>query len=263
MTTTTNAPIALYIAPAHRISDRDLAGEGNSFKTGADAMRAAESMNETCPLDGDTWVPCYRGPSTAGGVVAGQEALDAFAVDMDAAVMLFINGFGDPVASAEASRLLGHDLEPLADRGEEPSGTTLRAEIAKCVAEARKQGWTGDVYDLTPADCESIVTNLCRKPTREEWAAEGYKWVGGAHVADEDAGDEEQGGEDEEALPREYVILDGEVHGIDTDEDLETARAWLDENELSSAPVFRGHGPDQVKTTLVLFARLDLARAAL
>lgn len=241
----TNAALALYIAPATRITDRDLAGEGNSFKRAYEAVSAAKAMNETNPIPGDDWVVCYQGPSTAGGVVADQEALDAFAVDMDAAMMLFINGFGDPAAEAEAGRLLGHDLNPVADRGEEPSGTTLRAEIAKCIAEARKQGWTGDAYELTAADCDAIVTNLCRKPTREEWASEGYRSVGGAYVADE--------------LPRDYVILGDEIVGIDTVDEQAEAAALLAERGIESAPVYRGHGPDQVQTSLRLFARAEAA----
>lgn len=58
--------------------------------------------------------------------------------------------------------------------------------IADCVASARAQGWEGDdgEYDLLPMDCEGIIEALGRRPTRAEWAAEGYPCVGLAHCAD-------------------------------------------------------------------------------
>ena len=64
-----------------------------------------------------------------------------------------------------------------------------------------------------------------------------------------------------EALPREYVVIgddnEAEIVGIDTDEDMEAAKAQLLAHGILSAPVYRGHGADQVKTSLVLFARGD------
>jgi|LakMenEpi03Aug12_release.lakeMendotaPanAssembly.Ray.scaffolds.fasta_scaffold02744_33 hypothetical protein len=64
MTTTNNTDILfLHVAPRSRPEDRDLAGEGNIFATYAKAEKAAESMNETCPLGGDEWVVCFGGRS--------------------------------------------------------------------------------------------------------------------------------------------------------------------------------------------------------
>ena len=53
--------------------------------------------------------------------------------------------------------------------------------IESCREEWRKNGAT-DPIDLTADDCEWIVSQLGRKPTREEWADAGLPDVGGAHV---------------------------------------------------------------------------------
>ena len=58
----------------------------------------------------------------------------------------------------------------------------LRLSIAACVTEARRNGYTGRDYELTAHDCDTICDEFGRKPTREEWAAEGYPHIGSAHV---------------------------------------------------------------------------------
>jgi hypothetical protein len=63
--------------------------------------------------------------------------------------------------------------------------TTLTAEIADCIAEARRNGYDGTDrdYQLTALDCDSITNTLGYKPTREEWADAGYRFIGDKHVA--------------------------------------------------------------------------------
>ena len=65
----------------------------------------------------------------------------------------------------------------------ETNSTSKQIETlaAECVKMAREQGYDGDAYDLTESDCDWIVEQLGRKPTREEWASAGYGWVGNAH----------------------------------------------------------------------------------
>lgn len=65
--------------------------------------------------------------------------------------------------------------------------TSLTGLIADCIKAARAEGYIGTdrAYDLTPFDCEYVIENLGRKPTRQEWAAAGYVYVGSAHVAEE------------------------------------------------------------------------------
>ena len=50
---------------------------------------------------------------------------------------------------------------------------------------ARAQGWSGDDYALTREDCDLIVDEILsafgRKPTRAEWHAAGYRYVGNRH----------------------------------------------------------------------------------
>ena len=72
----------------------------------------------------------------------------------------------------------------------EASVTDLEKLIAECESSSCAAGYeydeddraAGEPYPLTQADCEWIVEHLGRKPTREEWSAAGYHWVGGAHV---------------------------------------------------------------------------------
>lgn len=63
--------------------------------------------------------------------------------------------------------------------------TTLKSLIAETIAAARAAGYDEDTYptyELTREDCESIVSDFGRKPSREEWAAAGHPLMGGAHV---------------------------------------------------------------------------------
>lgn len=63
----------------------------------------------------------------------------------------------------------------------ETTMTTLKALIEDCIAEARRQGWDGEgQYELTGPDCDWIISHLGRNPTREEWAAAGYRRNGDA-----------------------------------------------------------------------------------
>lgn len=61
--------------------------------------------------------------------------------------------------------------------------------IALCEADARAQGWVGDcVFEPTFLECASIALDvrkeIGRMPTKAEWEAAGYKYVGGRHCAD-------------------------------------------------------------------------------
>lgn len=77
--TTKNTAETLYIAPWSRPADRDAAGENNAFTSYYEAAKAADAMDETCPLDGadDWWVVCFRG-GAGGAVVTGYDAEQAF-----------------------------------------------------------------------------------------------------------------------------------------------------------------------------------------
>jgi hypothetical protein len=57
-----------YIAPSNRITERDLAGEANTFADLADAREAARSMNMTNPDDGADGEWVVVGPNLGGGV---------------------------------------------------------------------------------------------------------------------------------------------------------------------------------------------------
>lgn len=60
----------------------------------------------------------------------------------------------------------------------------IHEQATECWLEARCQGFEGDKcdYEITAADCESIVKAVGRKPTRREWVDAGYPYIGGAHV---------------------------------------------------------------------------------
>lgn len=62
--------------------------------------------------------------------------------------------------------------------------SAIRAQLAECVAAARREGYTGtDVeYDVTRQDMESIIDHFGAKPTRQQWLDAGLGWVGSAHV---------------------------------------------------------------------------------
>lgn len=63
----------------------------------------------------------------------------------------------------------------------------IRSYAAECRDAARERGWEGedDDFEYTPADMEYITGQgqVGRLPTREEWAAAGFGWVGNAHCA--------------------------------------------------------------------------------
>lgn len=63
---------------------------------------------------------------------------------------------------------------------------TIKTAAAECRAEARGQGWEGedDDFNYSPVDMDYIVSKAGRLPTREEWTAAGFGWVGGAHCAE-------------------------------------------------------------------------------
>lgn len=63
---------------------------------------------------------------------------------------------------------------------------TIRELLSECEAEARRQGDFEGGWELTRHDMEWITDQLGRKPTRDEWAAAGLRWVGDAHVAEEE-----------------------------------------------------------------------------
>lgn len=58
---------------------------------------------------------------------------------------------------------------------------TLRALLAVCEAEARKQGWIGE-WEALETDLEWICDVFGRKPSREEWTDVGIPGIGGANV---------------------------------------------------------------------------------
>lgn len=63
---------------------------------------------------------------------------------------------------------------------------TIMAGAAACRAEARLQGWDGQgAHELTALDCQSIADDVVRvvgrRPTRAEWIAAGYAYVGSEH----------------------------------------------------------------------------------
>ncbi|MBA3762231.1 MAG: hypothetical protein H0X04_02660 [Chthoniobacterales bacterium] len=62
----------------------------------------------------------------------------------------------------------------------------IAAELSFCVASAREQGWTDQdgEYEYTAVDLEYVTDKLGRKPTRQEWADAGLRYVGGAHCDD-------------------------------------------------------------------------------
>ena len=60
----------------------------------------------------------------------------------------------------------------------------LRNLIEECRTEWRRQGSDETHGDLSPADCDWIISQLGRKPTREEWRDAGFRYVGSAHCAD-------------------------------------------------------------------------------
>ncbi len=64
---------------------------------------------------------------------------------------------------------------------------TLRASLALCRSLAREQGWEGAdaEYQYTAEDLHFVTDEIGRKPTREEWAEAGIRWVGEDHVGDE------------------------------------------------------------------------------
>lgn len=67
----------------------------------------------------------------------------------------------------------------------ETPSETIRRLAAECIAEAQSEGWTGDGYELTAADCEAIDDGFAshhgRRPTKADWTDAGYPHVGGAH----------------------------------------------------------------------------------
>ena len=65
----------------------------------------------------------------------------------------------------------------------------IKREAERCESEARKQGWDGDDYELTAEDCdfiaEAVKDEIDRMPTKAEWSAAGFGWVGNRHYAGE------------------------------------------------------------------------------
>jgi hypothetical protein len=63
--------------------------------------------------------------------------------------------------------------------------TLIKREIEACRAEAMKEGFDPETeWEPTEADAEFVIEELGRKPTRQEWADAGWKYVGGKHVGE-------------------------------------------------------------------------------
>lgn len=60
----------------------------------------------------------------------------------------------------------------------------IRHLAADCAREARLQGFDGDRYELTAADCDWITEQIGRKPSRSEWREAGFPNIGSRHVDD-------------------------------------------------------------------------------
>lgn len=150
-----------------------------------------------------------------------------------------------------------------------------RRRLAEAVAER-------DLADLRELAAEEGADVEAAAERAQEWAelamqaARVGKWDEAVEAARKAAGVERTYGDaptwgpfeaaclaaqEMDGLPREYVIIDGETIGIDTDDEQAAAEALLAERGIGSTPVYRGHGPDQVKTSLVLFARVEDADA--
>lgn len=70
---------------------------------------------------------------------------------------------------------------------------TLKRLILECKWAAKREGAVNwERLDLTQADCDWIVGELGRKPSRDEWFDAGYEYVGSRHIStdyDEDDSD--------------------------------------------------------------------------
>jgi hypothetical protein len=65
---------------------------------------------------------------------------------------------------------------------------TINQLLSDCICAARREGWTGEdsEYSYTREDCEWVISQLGRKPSRDEWTRAGLHGIGSAHVEEDE-----------------------------------------------------------------------------